>query len=76
MTGEYRILRIADDWNSRIGYVVQLKKRWWVFSWWEYLYGETGIGLTKSRLVFGNIETARIWAQEFLKGRIVEEVKK
>ena len=73
MTGEYRILRIADDWNKRIGYTVQIKRKWWIFSWWGYLYGETGIGLTKECLVFGSVETAREWALEFLKGRIVEE---
>lgn len=70
MTGEYRILRTADEWNKRIGYTVQIKKKWWIFSWWEYLRDETCLG---GILVFGSVETAREWALEFLKGSIVEE---
>lgn len=73
MTGEYRILRVADDWNGRIGYTVQLKKRWWVFSWWSDLCGDTGVSLSKTAIVFGSIETAEQWAKEFLKGSIAKE---
>ena len=70
MNRQYRILRVADEWNKRIGYQVQLKKHWWIFTWWEYLRDDTFMG---GILVFGDIETAKTWAEEFLKGRVVEE---
>lgn len=69
MTGEYRILRTVDEWNKSIGYTVQIKKKWWIFSWWEYLRDETFL---EGIIVFENVEIAREWALEFSKGRIVE----
>lgn len=72
MTGEYRILRTVDGYTNRISYTVQIKKKWWIFSWWEYLRDETFLD---GIMVFEDAETARKWALEFLKGRIVEEGK-
>lgn len=72
MTGEYRILRTVDGWNNCIGYTVQIKKKWLIFSWWEYLRDDTFLG---EIMVFADVGTARAWALEFVKSRIVEEGK-
>ena len=70
MTGEYRILRVADGWHGRIGYSVQIKKRCMFFSWWEYIRDEACLGEV---IIFADFETAEEWAKEFLKGKIAKE---
>ena len=68
MSEEYRLIKQIDTWREEpLCYAVQIRKHWWIFSWWEYLRDDFWESVVK----FGNKEDAIRYAKEFIKGRIV-----
>ena len=69
MEKQYRLIKKIDTWRKDpLCYAVQIKKHFWIFSWWEYLRCDSW----GSIVLFSDREDAIKYAKEFLQGRIVK----
>lgn len=67
---KYKIMRRVVGYSSYpLQYAVLLKKKFWIFSWWEYLRDDEW---PRTILTFIDKQDAIMMAEEIVKGREVK----